>query len=220
MRSKHWKSMVLKVQHLSNDLDDKLDLLNEYKSEFEREVLKALGDTDSTPEETPEKKVESHQDSEGIVRFDEEFCRQSEILNESRKSKQEDLESTIPDFNPDDNIGHPAYVKKLWKAIALKTHPDISGSNEWVNEYNKAAQAYAQSEYEILFEVSLDVGVRLPEPDEEISAAIQEREVVLTDKIKNIQKLSLWGWINADEKRKEEIIKLTAMNLKKSRKNG
>ena len=219
MRKKEWKSFLHKLQFLSSELDDRLELLNENKIEFEKAVLKELGITEYKDPTPPPLNTTL----DIVIGYNDSFDKSYDFINSNVDTGSPDEPTSDTNDTSKKNEDSPdftnhVYFKKLWKLIALKTHPDKTNNDPRLSAcYAKAFDSLNKEEYEILFEVAIEIGIEIPEPDEDTLMVLKERQKKLEETIQHYGKLALWQWIQADPGQKRVIVK-SAAEMQKKRK--
>lgn len=200
-----WKTLLFKVSYLDLELQDRKVLIAQNRIEFDQLVSKEVG---------PDfyKKKYGEPSTNGLVLSPEESGIEE---TESEASCKDASTNTInsPDIiEREEKV--PDSINKLWKLIALKTHPDRNGINEYLTQmYIEASNAYESKSYGKLLVIALELGISIPE-DKEIIPYIKNNIDSLQQKINHMETLALWQWINADEDERKIIVKLTAEVLK------
>lgn len=170
MRPKTWKSLLLKVRHLDLEVEDHQDLLKEHQAEFERLVREAAGEPVVASNEP---------DEPGLIKADPE---------------------APPGAAPPEAAPPPDYpdvIRKLWRAIAAKTHPDKTGGDPHLTDlYKEAVDALDRAAFERLIDIALELGIQIP-MDEDLVPYIQQRADALTAEVRRIEELAVWAWMQA-----------------------
>jgi hypothetical protein len=211
-KNRAWKSLLFKVSHLDLEYQDRKELMDQHRIEFDQLVCKEVG-----PDFYKEKYGESS--SKDLVKSEEESSieeNDSEVESsedeESSSVSEEDEEVSEKEKEPEEKV--PESINKLWKLIALKTHPDRNKNNEALTQvYIEASDCYKEKSYGKLLILALELGINIPE-DPELIPFVKNNIDSLQQKISHIETLALWQWISADEEQKKLIVKLTAEILK------
>jgi hypothetical protein len=205
MRKKRWLSSVHQVTHLRLEVEDRTDLMGEHKAEFEKLVSEELGSDyiPNTPEPT------NDPISTELIPYGD----RNKETNHSEESKEEPPTANPPPQMEEDSSedAESESLKKLWKAIALATHPDRNPNNQHYHDlYKRAHQAYQSKSYEVLLEIAVELNISLPDPDEAMVKALGLRKTSLESKLRDIDTMVLWMWINADDAKKKDLIRAAA----------
>lgn len=218
-KNRAWKSLLFKVSHLDLEYQDRQELLDQFRIDFDKLVCKEVGpDFYKSKYENSSVKdlVKSNLNSEEDINSSS-----SSDSNESHSEDEYDEDSSstnAEDLNLINNKEKliPESINKIWKKVALKTHPDRNNNNsEYTSLYISASEAYKEKEYGKLLIIALELGISIPE-DDKLIPYIKENISFLEEKINNIEKLALWKWITAtDDDQKNLIVKFTAEIVKK-----
>lgn len=214
-KNRAWKSLLFKVSHLDLEFQDRKELMDHNKVEFDKLVCKEVGiDFFKSKYGDP--------DNKDLVKSEDLSNEENQAENDSSEdnpSEEESLPEEDNQVSEDENKPKekvPDSINKLWKAIALKTHPDRNQNNEeYTSIYIDASNAYKEKSYGKLLIIALDLGIKVVE-DNELIPYIKDNINSLQEKIQHIETLALWQWLNAeDEEQKNLIIKFTAEIVKK-----
>ena len=102
----------------------------------------------------------------------------------------------------------PDWAKKLYKKIALATHPDkVTGhtlEDELIKRFLKAGRSYEDGKYEELVAIALDLNIKIDISDEAMHTTLVHQRDSLKQKITNVESSLAWIWCenygNADLK--------------------
>lgn len=209
-KNRSWKSLLFKVSHLDLEYQDRKDLMDQNRIEFDQLVCKAVGaDFYAKKYGNPEdKELAKTEDSELQADLHEDHVDEKNIDSEDSddllESESDGMEK-IPDS-----------INKLWKSIAIKTHPDKNnGNDDYTSLYIEASNAYKEKSFGKLLIIGLDLGIQIKE-DNELIPYIKDNINSLQEKINHIETLALWQWINAEsEEQKKLIVALTTEAVKR-----
>jgi len=193
MRQKSWQSLLFKVRHLSLEVEDRQELIRENSAEFERRVLREIGDPVPAERSSPEQEIAS---------ASKELAR-SEPVGDLPPPADDQPEAAVPE-------GIPDAVRRLWKAVALKSHPDRVGSDgELGRLYRVASAAWTARDFAGLLGVALELGLAI-EPDEALGKALAEIVSTQEKRLAELEQMAIWQWIQADPASKPDIVKRTS----------
>lgn len=204
------KKLIQEYNFLLTDESYKKEVISETKSDFLKEIH--------------EKKIEL-----GLIEnepFQEVIHEEnSDVKGENVETKESD-ETNLEDDSKDpkdikdkgllenkEKSKKSSKVKKLYREIAKKTHPDKAKSNEHVDLYNRATSAYEDSDLISLYIIAseLDINVELDEDDIiNINETINHKR----KQLHNLEMSYLWLWYNA--KTKEQKEKVVALFINKN----
>lgn len=199
-KKKKKKSLKLKAEYLKLELEEKIEETKKYEKEF----MDALMELDL--EDIPDTSAAQKQ---GATTAKVEF------LNEN----SDEIKEEAPQ-NTESEEEKPEEIKKLWKQIALLTHPDRSNNDpEKVDKYKRAAAAWDKKNYAEIITIAEELGITLPE-DTVVDLHILEKFVNdLEGQIKENEGSILRAWASAPANKKEKILDLYLKSKGKKRKN-
>ena len=93
---------------------------------------------------------------------------------------------------------------KIYKKIAMKTHPDKSKDDSSVVMFNQATDAINNNDWLTLLSIAQKLKIKTPKFTKELRQKIQNDIVKTNKKIKKLQNTTAWIWANAAEKDKEQ----------------
>jgi hypothetical protein len=167
------------------DDEYKKEMVNEYRSEFLTQIenrKKELGIEPEEPKKDDEPKVENVESSGKTV------------------------EPTKTIINVDDETKKK--LKKIYKEIVKKTHPDKINSEVYLDMYIKSKKAYEENNIIDLYSICIDLKIDFDYDDNDIKSMV---EIIndKKDKLKNLESSYLWLWVHSnDESEKEKIVNL------------
>jgi hypothetical protein len=94
---------------------------------------------------------------------------------------------------------------KIYKKIAMKTHPDRAGSEDLVDTFNKATEAINQNDWMVIMKIASELEIKMPKLTIELRQKIKNNIVETNKKIKKLQSTTAWVWANAADEHKEQI---------------
>lgn len=102
----------------------------------------------------------------------------------------------------------PEDLRKLWKKIALMTHPDKTGNNPRLTRlYRRASDAVKTSSAQELVQIAVELGIESPAINREITlAALLALQVNLFTKISSLQDSALIKWGRSRNEEEKKII--------------
>lgn len=169
------------VRMLQSYYDDCILLLKEYEVEFSQDISyfkKAIeGDDkkeapDLTDQEITDKATKT------VLNLDEHMMNKPE--------EPEALDNT------------PPWAKKLYKKIALATHPDkVSGhslENALIQKFLRAGKAFEKGELEELVAIAIDLNLEIDVGDEAMHIMLKKQRDSLKEKITVTESSLAWIW--------------------------
>ena len=122
---------------------------------------------------------------------EEKMVNPLDVINEE---KEEDLER-----DPD--------LYKVYKKIAMKTHPDRVKDESLVDFFDQATQAMKENDWMTILTIALALDIKTPEFTEELRQKLQANILEINSKVKNLHNTAAWVWANTAEENKEKIRK-------------
>ena len=138
------KRLRLKLRHLSEELEQAQDLIKDYDAQFQGvisslQVSLGLKEPEKKEPEKKEVRKTSGPETQGQKNSNKQAGQKSQ---EKQSSQEEDIRREVEN----QSASAPSWMKKLYKQIAMKTHPDRIAHQD-LSPYEKA-------EYKRLFEVA------------------------------------------------------------------
>lgn len=199
MKSRKWRSLLHKVEYLKLDLEEKEDEIRTIEAQFLTrlsEVDPGFSAAQSPPPPPP---------SEGGVTVGDTAA-QVHVVDATDEGKPEEPPAEVPSAAVDDR---PDNMRKLWKAIAVATHPDKTGGDPGKTElYKRASRAWDGRKYEELISIALDLDIPTEEADDNAVTLLEARSGQISERISQIEGSVLWQWHRAPPDKKDVIIRL------------
>jgi hypothetical protein len=194
------KKLIQEYNYLLTDETYKQEVIYETKSDFLKEVhnkrvdLGLIKDEPYTPENdnNNNKKEEESKGGEGSEAEDNKQNSNSEdeITNDSNKKEKSPK------------------VKKIYREIVKKTHPDKDKTEKYIDLYKEATSAYEKNDIVALIFIcsKLDIEIDLEEDDiGSITLAIKEKK----KELQNIEMSYLWLWYNSKtQEQRDKVVEL------------
>jgi hypothetical protein len=99
-------------------------------------------------------------------------------------------------------------LKKIYKEIVKKTHPDKTNSEKHLDMYIKSKQAYEENNIIDLYSICIDLQIEFDYDVIDIKSMLEIIDHKKM-KLKNLESSYLWLWVHSqDESEKEKIISL------------
>jgi hypothetical protein len=151
--------------------------------------------------EKVEKEIRSYMKEKYPEEYDIMQNTPAQIFKESAidesKDSDEVEEAEIPKSKNKD-------LKKLYRKIIEKTHPDKTGNDKYASEFSRAAKAYSDGNLAEMLELSGHLNLDIIDLSEKSIKLLKENVETLVDDIDIIKKTWAWKWDNA----KSEDVKL------------
>ncbi len=173
------------VKMLQSYYDECLSLLKEYESEYSRDIsyFKA--------EISGEKPVPETSKSSEAIPVDAGLYEKDEAG--WKKGSGEDSE--VAEKN---DPSKPAWAKRLYKQIAIATHPDKVAGHSLeqllVSKFLKAGKAYEEGEFEELVTMALELNIDVGVDDDVMLVMLEKQRATLKDKITQTESTLAWIW--------------------------
>tara|TARA_R100000664_G_C2726883_1_gene118580 strand:+ start:114 stop:845 length:732 start_codon:yes stop_codon:yes gene_type:complete len=216
-----FKKLLKKAEFVHADLEYHEELLPDAKQEFfaaAQKVLDALPEADQQKiHELRERKMLQKQKSienAAKKKEEEESCDTEEEKSSSELLITEEFPEGI-ELNPDIERGEvPAIkeseIKKMFRAIASVTHPDKLGKNlpgaqksRLDKIFKKAKDAYTNGNWYVLYSISLDMALSVPEPTKEHIEWLESDIKFTAGQVSHMGTLLVWVWYTGGEDSKK-----------------
>ena len=153
----------------------------------------------------------------GIRRYMEEHYPEhyNNFFSPSKKTQAEEPVDEIPEKNIDNEKQSTKNkdVKKLYRKIAEKTHPDKTGSNHYSDLFSEAAEAYNENNIATLLEIAGRLNIELSDLSSESVLLLENNIKLLAYKIHQKKQTAAWSWHQAkNDEEREKIILLILQN--------
>ena len=145
--------------------------------------------------------------------YPEEYKKYFEINNEQEnqtiRMKLEEAETDEEPYESTQQIKNKD-VKKLYRKIVEKTHPDKTGNNFKSDIFCKASLAYEENNLMVLLDIAGSLNLEITSLSPEAIALLKQNIEELSEEISQKTKTVAWAWHNAktDEERKTVIVNL------------
>ena len=193
-----YKKLLLELEFLYSDLEYHEDVREEAMREFQKSFCAYCEErginyqTDIITEEEREVEVS---DPEKVI-----------FRDEDGNASDEEMEKEIKELEKSDR---PDEIRKLFKQIATKTHPDkFSNAKNTEKALNKqvflqAKDAAEENNYFKLQQIAQRLGLDLPEIDPKRLKLMEKEAKRVKVRIERMQKTVAWVWFDqdCDEKR-------------------
>lgn len=210
VRKLELKKLIQEYNFLLTDEEYKNEVINENKEGFLKEIHEKkieLGLIENKPYKPEVKEKIEEEDAE----------KNEEIKEEQKELEEENKEETEAfDKKSDSETKKKSKlkkVKKVYREIVKKTHPDKTNSDEYVELYNKATKFYNKNELIELYFIALELNIDI-ELEEEDMNNISETIKNKRRELHNLEMSYLWLWYNA--KTDEQKDKVVALFVNKS----
>lgn len=165
----------------------KLTLQYGYLSLEEKDVSEACASVEKEISEY----MEEHFSEDAKFFYDQPSEKNHPIQNEENKTCDQDA-SNAKDKRPKQKD-----IKKLYRRLASKIHPDKTNNSKEKSLFAEAAEAYENNDIGKLLEISGLVNLEIPELSEECVSVLNGNILYLSKKIENMKTTSAWAWYRA-----------------------
>ena len=167
------------------DDEYKKEMVNEYRAEFLTEIENKRRELGIEPEST---KIEDEPKAENMESSDVIAEPIKTIIHVDEETKKK--------------------LKKIYKEIVKKTHPDKINSEKHLDMYIKSKQAYEENNIIDLYSICIDLQIEFDYDVIDIKSMLEIIDHKKM-KLKNLESSYLWLWVHSqDESEKEKIISL------------
>jgi len=189
-KKKRLRSLTHKVEHLRLEVEDRDETVKEYESEFMKVLADVTDGSISQSDPTPP----------------------PQQINVGEPSGESIVSGKKTEELPDD-------IKKVWKTIALMTHPDRTKNDPEMTElYLAAARAAEEGSVDEILRIAAELNIDVPDESPVIEAKLESLAGELEEKLKNLEGSVLWQWGRSTPEVRERImdmfIKMKGMKKK------
>jgi hypothetical protein len=159
--------------------------------------------------------------------FKKEFPEEFKAFNEKNNKDQEEhiqkslneIEETS-DINDDEDVPSKppknADIKKIYRKIAEKTHPDKTGDDSQAQIFSEAAEAYQENNVAKLLDLASSLNIEFTELSEDTLKLLENNITSMNQYIVSKKSTTAWSWhmTQTDEDKKmviEKILKLAGI---------
>lgn len=207
-KSRKLKFLTVKLKSMQSELEISKEILQTAATEVEKIYREKYIQQDKTtaPESTSE--MEEYSEPEQRAPPSQEGV--SETSNPEPEPKEppnpEDvLESSKKNADPKS--------KKIFRKIATKIHPDKLAQieDEYEKEvkrrlYSKAITAFEEGDILLLAEIAIDLGIDVPEIDEQRLQLTERKISSIKEEIKVVESTMVWHWFFCEDVETKERI--------------
>jgi len=180
-KKKKLRSLTHKVEHLRLEIEYHDDVLKEYEDEFMKELMNI---TDGSALAEPEQQ----QQPQPTIQIQGEQPLESIVESKQVKELPED-------------------IKKLWKTIALMTHPDRTKNDPEKTElYLAANKAADEGHVDEILRIAAELNIEIPDDSPLVEEKLESIASELETKLKAAEESVLWQWGNASPDMRKNIM--------------
>jgi hypothetical protein len=204
-----------RLAYLRSEASESVDDFDSAVKDIESQIGKDKGKSPDPPTASGATESRpSHEEPRDIIP-----SRGGDPPKESRDNGRTQGESGSEGPEVQDPQGDPVSVqyKKLWRAIARMTHPDVVGDDpEMTALYKAAAAAAERGRREELLDVSSELSIHLADPHPTLLDDVERRCVHYEALIRKVRASVAWQWKHSGEEAKAEIVDLILKSREKS----
>ena len=188
---KDYNNLLLKVKYLYAKIDYQQEVFQQAKLDFEEYAKK--------------------------------FCEENGIEIEDPEMDNEttdvDIRRDDIDFNIEDVETQSNHIKKLFRKIAIMTHPDkLTKLDDYERErktelFLKAREAAEAGKWFALVDTANALGIKTPEPDEEQLGLLENESESVDKEIKNIESSYAWIMYNLETDEQRKLLMTTYLKV-------
>ena len=202
------KKLIQEYNYLLTDENYKQEVISETKPDFLKEIhekkvkLGLIEDKPYIPEsESKKEEVDNNENN----KKEEGDIGENQNKTEENKQNSNDEEEKKIDSNKKEKSPK---VKKIYREIVKKTHPDKDKTEKYIDLYKEATSAYEKNDIVALIFIcsKLDIEIDLEEDDiGSITLAIREKK----KELQNIEMSYLWLWYNSKtQEQRDKVVEL------------
>ena len=198
-----YRLLVIRSKYLKSTLDESESMFQKAFSEFTEELGKKLGSSPITKKNKQEdQKKESKKEKNKPNKSSEPIPPPPEPSTDEQGEERVEAKKEEKDQN----------LKKVFKKIAIKTHPDkLLASSEFEREYKtglfeKAKNSFDNNDYYGIVQVAEELGIDPPPPTQGQIDLMRERNKVLENKINEIKNTVIWNWYHGEDDTRELLM--------------
>jgi hypothetical protein len=188
---KEYNNLLLKVKYLYAKIDYQQEAFRQAKLDFEEYAKKFC-------------------EENGIEIKDPEM---------DEKTTDVDIRRDDIDFNIEDVETQSIHIKKLFRKIAIMTHPDkLTKLDDYEREiktklFLKAREAAEAGKWFALVETANALGIETPKPDEEQIDLLENESESVDKEIKNIEASYAWVMYNLETDEQRRLLMATYLKV-------
>jgi hypothetical protein len=192
LKDKKIRFLTVKLSSLKNELDLAQEIFRNAETEIE-EIFR--------DKYFPERPTESEKSRELSTERAEEP--RVEFTEAPPDPLAEDSESAS-------NLNKDPSLRKMFKSIATKTHPDLLNEESELEKERKsnlfiaAKQAYEDEDFSNLIRISKELGIDLPELPPEVIHKMEQEVITINKELTMIHSTYVWQWVFSPNKEQRD----------------
>lgn len=168
--------LIQEYNFLMMDFEYKMEVVEEYRQPFMNDVAEKRKTEEPSPPPPPP-------------------------INENKNEEPKKKDPKIKDEVLDDET--KGKIKKIFRDIVKKSHPDKIGSDEHLEIYISAKDAYEDNDLMELYRICGKLGISV-DPEVEDMMLLEELIELKRQEIKNIESSFIWTWIKTETQEKKD----------------
>jgi len=153
-------------------------------------------------------KIEREEITLACESVEEEIKQYMEELSPGSVDSISESESTPSEESNKDKKINNKDLKKLYRRIVERTHPDKTGNDNYSKMFSDSTKAYKSGNIGILLEIASSLNIEVLELSDETIVLLNENISDIYDEIKEKKTSAAWHWVNSiSEEEKTEIAK-------------
>jgi hypothetical protein len=168
--------LIQEYNYLMIDFEYKMEVVEEYRQPFMNDVAEKRKTEEPKPPPPPpvnENKTEEPKKKDPKIK--------DEVLDDETKSK----------------------IKKIFREIVKKSHPDKTGSDENLEIYISAKDAYEDNDLMELYRICGKLGISV-DPEVQDMLLLEELIEMKRQEIKNLESSFIWSWIKTETQEQKD----------------
>ena len=203
-KTKKMKFLAIKLSALKSELKISKEILESASREVNKMYQqKFFPEVSSEVEVSENKDLDSKKQEPEQKKDKREHEKQEEAKQEEQKKEISETKKKLID--PE--------VKKLWRKISFKIHPDkLIGLEDGYEKdkktslYTKARAAYEDNDIIILSDVALEINIEIPEISEERLKKAEKEISNIKKELNHIESTFVWNWFFTENPEKKDTI--------------
>ena len=207
-----FKTLMFKLKYVNSELEYRKLLIDEWDNEFRTELTKycnskkkpTTDDALTSAELQLDNSSSQSDEDETVIDINKNAPHNTPLSEDALEAQLEGANKNIPEG-----------LKKLYRSIAFKTHPDRLADKNLTSEaleelhqlYLKATSALDNQDFMQLINIAAELDMDDLEPSPEIVELLERQIKTTTKRLKRLTNCVGWMWGNADDGGKQKILK-------------
>ncbi len=167
--------LIQEYNYLMIDFEYKMEVVEEYRQPFMNDVAEKRKTEEPKPPPPP--------------------------INENKNEEPKKKDPKIKDEVLDDET--KGKIKKIFRDIVKKSHPDKIGSDEHLEIYISAKDAYEDNDLMELYRICGKLGISV-DPEVQDMLLLEELIEMKRQEIKNLESSFIWSWIKTETQEQKD----------------